>query len=84
MDGVVALNHLYGCGVANQCPCRSGSHSHHSQSGTEGGPNFGGEILVVGLGCEKLQPERLLEGTPACNKGISPRMTKQLLFGTAM
>ena len=27
-------------------------------------PNFGGEILVVGLGCEKLAPERLLpEGT---------------------
>ena len=23
-------------------------------------PNFGGEVLVVGLGCEKLAPERLL------------------------
>jgi galactarate dehydratase len=28
-------------------------------------PNFGGEILVVGLGCEKLAPERLVpEGVP--------------------
>lgn len=27
-------------------------------------PNFGGEIMVIGLGCEKLQPTRLLEGTP--------------------
>ena len=26
-------------------------------------PNFGGEVMVIGLGCEKLQPERLLEGT---------------------
>ncbi len=25
-------------------------------------PNFGGEVLVVGLGCEKLAPERLTEG----------------------
>jgi hypothetical protein len=24
------------------------------------GPNFGGEVTVVSLGCEKLQPERLL------------------------
>ena len=23
-------------------------------------PNFGGEVMVVGLGCEKLVPERLL------------------------
>jgi galactarate dehydratase len=23
-------------------------------------PNFGGEVLIVGLGCEKLQPERLM------------------------
>jgi galactarate dehydratase len=23
-------------------------------------PNFGGEVMVVSLGCEKLQPERLL------------------------
>ncbi len=26
-------------------------------------PNFGGEVMVIGLGCEKLQPERLLTGT---------------------
>jgi galactarate dehydratase len=25
-------------------------------------PNFGGEVMVVGLGCEKLVPERLLPG----------------------
>lgn len=26
-------------------------------------PNFGGEVMVVGLGCEKFQPERLLADT---------------------
>src|SRR5690606_12649117 len=30
-------------------------------------PNFGGEIMVVSLGCEKLQPERLLP------PGVVPR-----------
>jgi hypothetical protein len=25
-------------------------------------PNFGGEVMVVGLGCEKLSPERLVPG----------------------
>jgi galactarate dehydratase len=28
-------------------------------------PNFGGEVLVVGLGCEKLQPEQLVPGMTA-------------------
>lgn len=57
VDGVVALTHLYGCGVAIEAPgseipirtlrnlCRH--------------PNLGGEALLVSLGCEKLQPDRL-------------------------
>ena len=28
-------------------------------------PNFGGEVMVVSLGCEKLQPERLLPPAPS-------------------
>ena len=32
-------------------------------------PNFGGEIMVVSLGCEKMQPERLLN-IPKENKYI--------------
>jgi galactarate dehydratase len=31
-------------------------------------PNFGGEVLVVGLGCEKLQPEQLLPGLAALDR----------------
>jgi galactarate dehydratase len=58
VDGVVALEHSYGCGVAIDAPdapipIRTVRHISLN-------PNFGGEVMVVSLGCEKLQPERLL------------------------
>ncbi|MFO1219249.1 MAG: galactarate dehydratase [Burkholderiaceae bacterium] len=58
VDGVVALEHGYGCGVAIDAPdavipIRTLRH-------ISANPNFGGEVMVVSLGCEKLQPERLL------------------------
>jgi galactarate dehydratase len=58
VDGVVALEHGYGCGVAIDAPdagipIRTVRHLSLN-------PNFGGEVMVVSLGCEKLQPERLL------------------------
>ncbi|HRD98223.1 MAG TPA: galactarate dehydratase, partial [Rubrivivax sp.] len=58
VDGVVALEHGYGCGVAIDAPdavVPIRTLRHISQN-----PNFGGEVMVVSLGCEKLQPERLL------------------------
>lgn len=58
VDDVVALEHGYGCGVAIDAPdavVPIRTLRHISQN-----PNFGGEIMVVSLGCEKLQPERLL------------------------
>ncbi|MFM2480741.1 galactarate dehydratase [Celerinatantimonas sp. YJH-8] len=59
VDGVVGLNHLYGCGVAINAPAAVVPiRTLHNLSKN---PNFGNEVLVVGLGCEKLQPERLLE-----------------------
>lgn len=62
VDGVVALNHLYGCGVAINAPAAVVPiRTIHNLALN---PNFGGEVMVVGLGCEKLQPERLLTGTP--------------------
>ncbi|MCG9625213.1 galactarate dehydratase [Vibrio mediterranei] len=61
VDGVVALNHLYGCGVAINAPTSViPIRTIHNISLN---PNFGGEVMVVGLGCEKLQPEMLLAGT---------------------
>ena len=58
VDDVVALEHSYGCGVAIDAPdavVPIRTLRHISQN-----PNFGGEVMVVSLGCEKLQPERLL------------------------
>ena len=61
VDGVVGLNHLYGCGVAINAPAAIVPiRTIHNIALN---PNFGGEVMVIGLGCEKLQPERLLEGT---------------------
>ncbi len=55
------LNHLYGCGVAINAPAAVVPiRTIHNISLN---PNFGGEVMVIGLGCEKLQPERLLTGT---------------------
>ena len=58
VDDVVALEHGYGCGVAIDAPdavvpIRTLRHISLN-------PNFGGEVMVVSLGCEKLQPQRLL------------------------
>lgn len=57
---VVALNHSYGCGVAIQAPESVIPIRTVQNIATH--PNFGGEMLVVGLGCEKLSPERLTAG----------------------
>ena len=58
VDDVVGLEHGYGCGVAIDAtdaliPIRTLRNISRN-------PNFGGEVMVVSLGCEKLQPERLL------------------------
>ncbi|WP_392564801.1 galactarate dehydratase [Orbus wheelerorum] len=61
VDGVVALTHLYGCGVAIDAPAAIVPiRTIHNLAKN---PNFGGEIMVVSLGCEKFQPARLLKGT---------------------
>ena len=65
VDGVVGLNHLYGCGVAINAPAAVVPiRTIHNIALN---PNFGGEVMVIGLGCEKLQPERLLQGTEDVN-----------------
>src|SRR4030081_531136 len=69
VDDVVALDHSYGCGVAIDAPdAVVPIRTLHNISRN---PNFGGEVLVVSLGCEKLQPERLLSfgGIPVVGRG---------------
>jgi galactarate dehydratase len=58
VDDVVARTHAYGCGVAIAAP--DAVVPIRTLQNLALNPNFGGEILVVGLGCEKLAPERLV------------------------
>ncbi|OIQ72470.1 D-galactarate dehydratase [mine drainage metagenome] len=55
---MVALEHSYGCGVAIDAP--DAIIPIRTLRNISLNPNFGGEVMVVSLGCEKLQPERLL------------------------
>lgn len=58
VDGVVAVTHPYGCGVAINAPL---AHIPiRAITNVIKHPNFGGEIMVVGLGCEKLTYDRVL------------------------
>ena len=58
VDDVVGLAHSYGCGVAIDAP--DAIIPIRTLRNISLNPNFGGELMVVSLGCEKLQPERLL------------------------
>ncbi|MCT9809837.1 galactarate dehydratase [Acidovorax sp. Be4] len=58
VDDVVGLEHSYGCGVAIDAP--DAIIPIRTLRNISSNPNFGGEVMVVSLGCEKLQPERLL------------------------
>ncbi|MCM5569435.1 galactarate dehydratase [Burkholderiaceae bacterium FT117] len=58
VDDVVSLEHVYGCGVAIDAP--DAPIPIRTIRNLALNPNFGGEVMVVSLGCEKLQPERLM------------------------
>ncbi|MSO00157.1 galactarate dehydratase [Bacillus paralicheniformis] len=57
VDGVAALNHQYGCGVAINAP--EAKIPIRTIQNIARHPNFGGEAMVIGLGCEKLLPMRI-------------------------
>jgi len=76
VDDVVALNHSYGCGVAIDAP--AAVIPIRTLQNIIRNPNFGGEVMVIGLGCEKLTPERMVpEGLPGCDEPCSPVLTLQ-------
>lgn len=59
VEDVVPVNHAYGCGVAinapeAKVPIRALRNLCHH-------PNFGGQLMVVALGCEKLTPDMLVD-----------------------
>ncbi|MCC7154746.1 MAG: galactarate dehydratase [Bryobacterales bacterium] len=63
VDGVMALAHAYGCGVAIDAP--DAEIPIRTLRNLSLNPNISSEPLVVSLGCEKLPPSRLFpEGSP--------------------
>lgn len=58
VDGIMPINHDYGCGVAINAP--EAVVPIRILRNLALHPNFGGELLVVSLGCEKLPPDRLV------------------------
>ncbi len=59
VDDIVPINHAYGCGVAINAPeAKVPIRALHNLAKH---PNFGGQLMVVGLGCEKFTVEMLLD-----------------------
>ncbi|HZK27381.1 MAG TPA: galactarate dehydratase [Thermoclostridium sp.] len=58
VDGVMPINHSYGCGVAINAP--EAKVPIRTVRNLALHPNFGGEQLVVSLGCEKMPPDMLV------------------------
>src|SRR5689334_4845847 len=58
VDDVIAITHTYGCGVAMDAPDSEIPIATLRHIGTHA--NLGAAPMVVSLGCEKLQPSRLL------------------------
>jgi galactarate dehydratase len=69
VDDVVGIEHTYGCGVAIDAP--DAIIPIRTLRNISLNPNFGNEVLVVSLGCEKLPPLRLLP------PGSFPRISSQ-------
>jgi galactarate dehydratase len=57
VDDVIAITHGYGCGIAIEAP--GAEIPIRTLRNVSLNPNLGGSPLVVSLGCEKLQPQRL-------------------------
>jgi galactarate dehydratase len=58
VDDVIAINHSYGCGIAIDAP--GAEIPIRTLRNLSLNPNLGGAPMVVSLGCEKLQPSRLM------------------------
>ena len=58
VDDVVPINHAYGCGVAINAP--NAKFPIRALQNIAKHPNFGGQLMVVSLGCEKLTVDMLV------------------------
>ncbi len=59
VDDIVPINHAYGCGVAIDAP--EAKLPIRALRNLSKHPNFGGQLMVVGLGCEKFTVEMLCD-----------------------
>jgi len=59
VDDIVAIHHAYGCGVAINAP--NAVIPIRILRNLAKHPNFGGQLMVVALGCEKLTVEQLID-----------------------
>jgi len=68
VDGIVPVNHAYGCGVAINAP-----EAHipiRTLRNLSKHPNFGGQMMVVGLGCEKFSVEMLCDAADITEENV--------------
>lgn len=65
VDDVITVNHQYGCGVAIDAPEAKVPQRIIQNIALH--PNFGGEFMLVSLGCEKFSPERFCAPWPQLN-----------------
>ena len=80
VDDVVAITHSYGCGVAIEAP--GAAVPIRTLRNISLHANIAGAPLVVSLGCEKLQPARMLPGLPIIENDPSIiRMQDERGFG---
>ncbi|MBE7719310.1 MAG: galactarate dehydratase [Lacrimispora celerecrescens] len=59
VDDIVPVNHAYGCGVAIDAP--EAKVPIRTLRNLARHPNFGGQLMVVGLGCEKFTVDMLCD-----------------------
>lgn len=79
VDEVLAVQHIYGCGVAIDAP---GAHIPiHTLHNILRNPNFGAMPLLLSLGCEKLPPEKLFPATAGFPQPASICLQDESLMG---
>jgi galactarate dehydratase len=79
VDDVVPITHGYGCGIAIDAP--GAVVPIETLRNISLHPNIGAQPLVVSLGCEKLQPQRLFRSDlPILEPGTVIRLQDQLGF----
>jgi galactarate dehydratase len=74
VDDVIALTHNYGCGIAIEAP--GAEIPIRTLRNLALNPNLGGAPMVVSLGCEKLQPVRLLPSNTLPILNTSPYIVR--------